>query len=166
MESLEVFRPELKDFETVFGFWRAQHELHYNLDPVYYKPNSTELDKLAKEYFTKTITTDSPHILVAKFQNQLIGFVTFNEKKSDLIGIEAFASNCSSYVEVIDLFIDDKFRGKRMGEQLMIKAQEYCQKEGLPKMMVEVAVANSGAQRFYTRLGFVTQQVKMFKGIE
>lgn len=163
-EEIEILRPEIKDLENVFNLWRAQHELHYNLDPVYYKPNSPELDLLARECFQKIITTDSPHILIAKAQNKIIGFITFGERGTGL-GIEAFASNLSSYVEVIDLFIEDKFRGKNIGVYLMAQAQEFCQKAGLPNMKVEVAASNARAQRFYERLGFGTRQVEMFKKI-
>lgn len=67
---IEVSRPNIEDLEAVFGFWRAQHELHYKLDPIYYKPNSPELDRMAREYFEKVINTDSPHILVARLQDR------------------------------------------------------------------------------------------------
>lgn len=163
-EEVEILQPEIKDLEAVFGFWRAQHELHYNLDPVYYKPNSPELDTLAREYFQKTITTDSPHILIARLQDKIVGFITFEEKGTGS-GIEAFASSLSRYEEVIDLFIEDKFRGKNIGAHLMTKAQEHCQNTGLPNMKVEVAASNTGAQRFYERLGFSVKQVEMFKKI-
>ena len=163
-EEVEILRPEIKDLEAVFGFWRAQHELHYNLDPVYYKPNSAELDTLAREYFQKTITTDSPHILIARLQDKIVGFITFEEKGTGS-GIEEFASNLSSYEEVIDLFIEDKFRGKNVGTQLMTKVQEHCQRVGLPNMKVEVAASNTRARRFYERLGYGVKQVEMFKKI-
>ena len=47
----------------------------------------------------------------------------------------------------------------------MTKAQEHCQNAGLPNMKVEVAASNTGAQRFYERLGFIVKQVEMFKKI-
>lgn len=162
-DEIEILRPEIKDLEAVFAFWRAQHELHYNLDPIYYKPNSPELDKLAREYFQKTITTDSPHILIAKLHDQIVGFITFAEKDAGSAGIEAFASNFSKYVEVIDLFVDDQIRGRNVGTHLMSKVQEHCQKIGMPNMKVEVAASNQRAQSFYGRLGYVTRQVEMYK---
>lgn len=158
---VEISRPGIEDLEGVFGLWRAQHELHYDLDPAYYKPNSPELDKLAREYFEQVINTDSPHILVARLSNRIVGFITFDEKRAGS-GIETFASNLADHVEVIDLFIDEKFRGKNVGTQLMAKVQEHCQRVGLPNMKVEVATANTKALRFYEKLGFVSRQVEMF----
>lgn len=162
---MKIVQVKINDLDVVLDFWKAQHELHFKLDSDYYKPNSPKLDKLAKDYFEKTIVSNTPHILVAKIQNKVVGFITFDEKRSDLSGIEAFASNCSSYVEVIDLFIDEEFRGKNIGKSLMEKAEEYCQKVGLHKILVEVAAANIGAQSFYKKLGFILQQTKMFKKV-
>ncbi len=164
-EEIEILRPEIKDLETVFNSWRAQHELHFKLDPAYYKPNSPELDALAREYFQKTIATDSPHILIAKLQDEIVGFITFEEKSTGSTGIESFASNVSNHVEIIDLFIDERSRGRKVGTHLMTKVQEHCQRVSLPNMKVEVAALNTGAQRFYEQLGFTHHQVEMFKKI-
>lgn len=163
--SVEISRPKQEDLEAVFGFWRAQHELHYQLDPAYYKPNSPELDILAREYFEKAINTDDPHIRVARLQNRIVGFITFEEKRSGS-GIETFAANLSDHVEVIDLFIDEEFRSQNIGTQLMADVQRHCQKVGITNIKAEVSTFNTKALSFYERLGFVPRQVEMFSKIK
>lgn len=161
---IEISQPRIEDLEAILGFWRAQHELHYKLDPVYYKPNSPELDKLAREYFERAINSGSPHILIAKMPDRIVGFITFDEKRAGS-GIETFASNLSDHVEIIDLFVDKELRGKTVGTQLMMKVEEHCQRVGLPNIEVEVATTNTEARKFYEKLGFVSQQTKMFRTI-
>ncbi len=160
--AIEISRPTEEDLKAVFGFWRAQHQLHYELDPAYYKPNFPELDYLAREYFEKLIKTDSPHILVARLPGRIVGFITFDEKKPGS-GIETFASNLADHVEIIDLFIDENLRGKKVGTQLMTEVQKHCQKVGMLNMKVEVATSNTDALAFYKKLGFVPRQTEMFK---
>lgn len=172
-EDIEILKPDIKDLDAVFDLWYAQHELHYNLDPDYYWPNmpnrrtTSVLSVLARQYFEKAIKDEYPNnkILIAKLEGKIVGFITYNEHHVEQGQIERFATQYSTYVEVIDLFVDEQTRGRNIGAHLMSKVEDYCREVGMQNMKVEVAAPNTRAQHFYERLGFAPKQVEMFKFI-
>ncbi|PTE12338.1 GNAT family N-acetyltransferase [Mesorhizobium helmanticense] len=56
-------------------------------------------------------------------------------------------------VYVQDLYVDDRFRGRRIGERLLRRVARECRKEGGVYLRLSVDTDNETAKAFYERLG-------------
>lgn len=54
-----------------------------------------------------------------------------------------------------DLFVDERTRGKRVGERLLAAAAEHARAEGYVRLVLTTAVTNTKAQALYERTGWV-----------
>lgn len=56
-------------------------------------------------------------------------------------------------VYVQDLYVDDRFRGRRIGERLLRQVARECRKDGGVYLRLSVDTDNETAKAFYERLG-------------
>ncbi|MFA6153601.1 N-acetyltransferase family protein [Mesorhizobium sp.] len=56
-------------------------------------------------------------------------------------------------VYVQDLYVEDRFRGRRIGERLLRQVAAQCRKQGGVYLRLSVDTDNEGATAFYERLG-------------
>lgn len=163
--DIEIVRPDETDLSTIFDLWKEQHTYHLNLDPTYYTENSSDIFEKAERYFKEVVRTDTPHILVAKLDKAVVGFITFAEppQPSGEENVVDFGSNLSRCGEIIDLIVTEKIRERAIGTQLLDKAEEELKTKGVQFIKVEVASTNNGARRFYERYNYVPRQVLSYK---
>ncbi|MGF0538935.1 N-acetyltransferase family protein [Agrobacterium sp. ES01] len=72
-------------------------------------------------------------------------------------------------VYVQDLFVEEAFRGRRVGERLLCEAARRGRRKGARYLRLSVDVENTKAQSFYERLGIShsrDEQIHMIKGEE
>ena len=56
-------------------------------------------------------------------------------------------------VYVQDLYVEDRFRGRRIGERLLRRVARQCRKAGGVYLRLSVDTDNATAKAFYERLG-------------
>lgn len=61
---------------------------------------------------------------------------------------------------ITNIAIDPDYRGKKLGEKLMIKLMDIAKKKGADKMTLEVRRSNYIAKRLYKKLGFEVRGVR------
>ncbi|WP_340680855.1 GNAT family N-acetyltransferase [Paraglaciecola sp.] len=90
---------------------------------------------------------DSPSfgVLLAENNGKVAGYCSYTWHYSIWLG--------STYMNIDDVFVWDKFRGQGVGEKLMFKAKEVCLLKGAGRIKWEVEQNNQGAIKFYERLG-------------
>jgi GNAT superfamily N-acetyltransferase len=69
-----------------------------------------------------------------------------------------------NYTEIAALVVDEKYRGKKIGEQLVQAIKEWSQQQGYPKLVVRSNVLRNRAHHFYMTCGFT--EVKEHKVFE
>ncbi len=84
--------------------------------------------------------------------------VLLAEVDGEVAGYASWAANYSiwlggHYMNIDDVFVWERFRGLRVGEALMQRSRALCRELGLPRLRWEVQPDNTGAIRFYERLG-------------
>ena len=70
-------------------------------------------------------------------------------------------------IYVQDLYVDETFRGRRIGEMLLKAAARRAQKRGAGYLRLSVDIDNPRAQAFYERVGLThsrNEQIHMIKG--
>lgn len=70
-------------------------------------------------------------------------------------------------IYVQDLYVDETFRGRRLGEKLLQATARRGKARGAGYLRLSVDVTNPMAQAFYERLGIVhssDEQIRMIKG--
>ena len=72
-------------------------------------------------------------------------------------GFSTFA--CKPLVNVHDLAVQDGYRGRRIGERMLVLAEEIARTRGACKLTLEVLQGNANAIRLYERCGFANYQL-------
>jgi ribosomal protein S18 acetylase RimI-like enzyme len=160
-QLMTIVKPSLNDIPDLLNLWRDQYTYHFNLDPKYYVDNSSQLDKEFEKYLVKAIEEDDPHILIAKDNNEILGFITFEEDSE-----EYFDAAIKKYGTVIELFVKDNVRHQGVGKALMRAAESHFLSRGLSHIKLSSSSFNDLALSFYHALGYVTRQSVLFRKID
>jgi GNAT superfamily N-acetyltransferase len=84
-------------------------------------------------------------VLLAEIDGEVAGYCSYTWNYSIWLG--------STYMNIDDVFVWEKFRGKQAGEFLMHKAKDVCLATGAGRIKWEVERDNHSAIKFYERLG-------------
>ncbi|MEW6996137.1 N-acetyltransferase family protein [Colwelliaceae bacterium BS250] len=84
-------------------------------------------------------------VLLAEVNGNVAGYCSYTWNYSIWLG--------STYMNIDDVFVWEKFRGKHIGESLMLKAKEVCLAKNAGRISWQVEHDNYGAIKFYERLG-------------
>ncbi len=72
-------------------------------------------------------------------------------------GFSTFA--CKPLINVHDLAVLPAYRGRRIGERLLVEAEAVARARGACKLTLEVLSGNTSAMRLYARAGFAHYQL-------
>lgn len=120
-------------YELIIGIAKHHNQEEYVL---------TNKEEMFKSGFKETSKFGA---LIAKFNGKVAGYVSFTWNYSIWLG--------GDYMNIDDLFVWDQYRGKKIGEVLMLKAREICEEKYIDRIRWEVQKDNIGAIKFYKRLG-------------
>ena len=84
-------------------------------------------------------------VLLAEYGDKAVGFVSYTINYSIWLG--------RTYMQIDDVFVDAEYRGKNIGESLMLEARRFCESLDISRIKWEVQRDNHDAKRFYERLG-------------
>lgn len=99
--------------------------------------------------------SEHDHLLVALWENEIAGW------------IHAFKTTrleAGNYTEIAALVVDEQYRGKKIGEQLVNAIKEWSRQQGYSKIVVRSNVLRNKAHHFYLTHGFT--EVKEHKVFE
>ena len=123
---------EIKDILPLFDGYR-----------VFYKMES---DIVAATKFLRSRITKEESIIFAAYENnKAVGFTQLYYTFSSVSLQESLILN--------DLFVHADYRGKSIGEQLLLKTQEFCKENSYKGLALETAIDNP-AQKLYEKLGW------------
>ena len=97
-------------------------------------------------FLEKFLISSDKFILVAEKDNQVIGYLSCEEKNK----IQE-----DSFIYLDDFCVDGSYRGYGIGTRLVQTAEEYSQKNNFGHLRLHVESGNSNSIRFYSNLGFV-----------
>lgn len=109
----------------------------------------------AEKFYGRQIEAEDAAILVAEFENKIVGFAFL---QYEAMNYSALLVNA---VWLHDLYIDEQVRGQSIGKALIEKSAEVARKLGADKLMLSVAAKNEIAKSFFERKGFKETMVEM-----
>ncbi|HEP1819945.1 TPA: GNAT family N-acetyltransferase [Streptococcus suis] len=130
-------------------------QVHYQARPDIFRSSG---QKYSEEVLRKLLDNSAKPIFVYEVDGQVVGhlFCELRTVTGDVLE------------PVKTLFIDDlcvasAVRGQKIGEQLYNFALSYAKEQGCNNLTLDVWADNSGAVRFYERLGMKPQKFRMEK---
>jgi len=133
MKSIQrVSKSQIDDIVLLFDDYRVFYKMESNLD--------------AAKNFLKDRFSKKESIIFAAFDDDIaIGFVQLYYTFSSVTLEKSLILN--------DLFVETKYRGESIGQQLLLKAQEFCKLNNYKGLALETAIDNP-AQKLYEKLGW------------
>lgn len=133
LEILKVSESDIPELVPLFDGYR-----------VFYNQKSDV--RAGQEFLTERLKKGESIILMAKQEAQPIGFTQLYFTFSS-VSMEPF-------LILNDLFVNPSFRGKGVGEKLLLAAQSYCSNNSFKGLALETAIDNP-AQKLYEKLGWI-----------
>lgn len=100
----------------------------------------------APEEIALALTQRGAFVCVAVVDEQVVAFILAYQKKP-LIG------------HIVTLDVHPDFRRQSIGHHLMERVEERLRQRGAARVILEVAVQNETAQRFYEKRGYLRQKL-------
>ena len=114
-----------------------------------------EAAELERKYFSEPwsenslrllCTEDYPSFALCSDDGALLGYLS--------------AAKAPDELQIINVAVREDMRGKGLGRLLMAQADEYCRKNALSSISLEVRESNETAIALYTRCGFFSAGVR------
>lgn len=111
-----------------------------------------------EERLTEMLNSDSQKIVVAAIDNEkVVGWI-------HVFGTIRLES--TRFAEIGGLVVSLEMRGKRIGEKLVEKAEEWAMEKGYKKIRVRCQVKRERAHNFYEKVNFLcVKEQKVFEKI-
>ncbi|MFA5948171.1 MAG: GNAT family N-acetyltransferase [Candidatus Gracilibacteria bacterium] len=120
-------------------------------------------EKYSDFMFKKILEKDGA-IFVAKADKKTVGFIAGiieEQREEDHLGLVE-----SKGGRVIELIINEKYRGQNIGKILMLAMENFFKTKNCDIIRVEVFVPNTNAIKFYKKIKYKPRLIDMIKTIK
>lgn len=156
----------IREYKTSDKKWLIEliEELHdylIPLDPERRMRRQLEYGKNEIDSLVRDVAQKDGIIYVAEIDGRVVGFVAgtiSSSKPDDLLGYLPAKRG-----RVQELFVDEKYRGRKVGKLLMDKIEDYFKQQDCDFIRAEVFEPNNHAYSFYTKLGYKDRDIDMIK---
>ena len=128
--NLDLFKKEYKEYDKKL-----------NLKWTY--------GKTGKAYFKKKISEKNGFAFVAENEGKIIGYLCGSIRKSPYD-----YRIISRYAELDNMIIEKKFRGREIGERLVLEFLKWCKIKKTNVISVNASAQNENGIKFYRKMGF------------
>ena len=141
--------PKITDYAEVNDLAKQVHKLHVNWRPDLYL--SVE-EVIKKEDFEEKI--QSKEIFVARMQNNIVGYVTFNIKEKNNPSMRY-----RKQLQIEAICVNEKNRSKGIGTELLNFAKNIAKENNCTDMYLTVNEENINAIKVYEKFGFKVKSI-------
>ncbi|WP_286230845.1 GNAT family N-acetyltransferase [Neobacillus mesonae] len=110
------------------------------------------------QYLDYLLLADESEIAVNTYIND--GDLFSIRFEDEMIGVALFTYHSEQVVELKNIALDPKHRGKRLGKLVVTKAFSFYKRKGIRKIIVGTANSSIGNLAFYQKLGFRMFEIK------
>ena len=143
----------ISDFNAISNLERQVFDIHLNARPDMIKP---ELP-FNKDYFETSLNDENVKIFVYEENREILGYCI--TKKWGYSNHHLFYD--MTILDINDMCVDEKARGKSIGRQLFNRAKDYAKEIGAAKIELSVWNFNKNARQFYEHLGMAERISRM-----
>lgn len=148
----------IKDFAAIFNLEKQVFDIHLKARPDMIKQKMP----FDKDYFETSLSDDNTKIFVYEDSGDVLGYCI--TKKSVYNNHHLFYD--MTILDINDMCIDEKVRGKNIGRRLFNRANEYAKEIGASKIELSVWHFNKDARKFYEKLGMTERISRMEYTVE
>lgn len=156
---MEIRKAEEKDLQGVHKLLSEVLEIHAKIRPDIFIPGTT---KYTDEELLAIFNNPKTPVFVAAENGQVYGhcFTIFQESP--------FSTNMipHQYLFIDDLCVDEKARGKHVGQKLYEHVMKFAKENGCYSVTLNVWEGNDSARKFYEHMGFQVKETQMEKIIK
>ena len=110
------------------------------------------------EVLENILKGENSEVLVAEDErHKYVGHVLVGQNRGMMTGL--------SFGFIYDIFVEEEFRGKGIGQLLLEKAEDHCRKKGHPRIALSVSATNDSAIKLYSKTGYKPERMQMAKEI-
>ncbi|MFA7244770.1 MAG: GNAT family N-acetyltransferase [Candidatus Magasanikbacteria bacterium] len=116
------------------------------------------------KYLLKIIKEDKGIILLAEFDNKIIGCVAGiieTLDKGEVLGNKKKLKTA----RILELYVESEYRGKHIAVKLMTEITKHFKTKKCEQLRLEVYAPNSNAHNFYLSQGFKNESIDLMKKI-
>jgi len=152
-----------KDFDQLVELMNAFQGYLVSMDPLNRLIRAPEYGMHKMNELIGKLAKENGAMYVAEENGVVTGFV------AGIIHLNSPAEQLETKTkrrgEVVELFVDEAFRGGGIGKMLMEEMEKYLKKQECDVISIEVFSPNTGARKFYEAMGYHERSVEMFKEI-
>lgn len=127
----------LETFITAFSRFNREEDMQSYL-----------YESLSLEAIKKQFENSESSFLFALIDNNPVGYLKIN------IGDAQTESELENALEIERIYVHEKYQGKKIGNELYYYALSFAQQNGIEWIWLGVWEHNTGAIKFYRRIGF------------
>ena len=144
-----------KDSEKIINLLQQVLELHAKIRPDIFIPGTTKYNP--EELKGLLNDQEKPIYVAVDDEDRVIGYAFCQIKE------QPFSTNMIPFKSMFidDLCVDSTCRGQHIGEQLFEYVKEQARKIGCYEVTLNVWAGNTGAERFYEKMGMKTKERMM-----
>ena len=162
--DVNIRKASIKDVPRIIELWKSLNLLHrkkFGYDTPLFRHNKKSIClSLYKKYVTKHIQARNSAVFVAESTKMIIGYViVFVDKLPPILVHDKKGS-------VGEIFVEEKYRKKGVGRELLSSAERWAKKKGLFSLGLGVCIRNETALSAYRKFGFSEHHLKMSKIIK
>ena len=158
MALIREYRPE--DGAQVEQCFIELQEFERSIEPL--RAKGRDVSEKYLEFMFKRMVETEGRAFVAELEGRIVGFVCLwlHITENEAVNVPG------EYAYVSDLVVMPECRGRRLGYELLKKAEEYAVSRGATRLKLGVLARNSVARRLYEKFGFRDSEVYMSKKLD
>jgi len=115
------------------------------------------------EEMINKVSNNEGEIYVAEIEGRTVGFVAGIIEEYDSNDISGYGPFKEG--RVIELYVDEESRGKKAGQVLITKMEDYFREKQCDLIRIGVFKTNENAQKFYSKLNYSERNIEIVKKI-
>jgi len=151
------------DYDLLLTLSNKLEEYAKSLDPLKRVQNNPGFAELSWKETLENVEKYQGKIWIAQDGDTIAGYVVgviWNQSEQNKLEIGEHKLG-----EVIDLYLEESYRRKGLGTQMLEMMEKYFKDNGCDSMWISVFSPNIAAHNAYRKFGFVDREVGMLKNI-